>query len=172
MGTPGAPALVADSLTSSSVRLEWEEPKVPNLTYLVQWRYESAPTWQYCRNHTWIGHGSTVLVENLKPFTFYRFRVAILLPAHLAEPLVSEPSLVIGTLPGGPPSSPPSSVRAIATDPTRVSVSWKPGPFPNGPILSYVLSIDELPRGYKGHKVSIFFLYTIILFNCIWRIIR
>lgn len=69
--------------------------------------------------------------------------------------MASESSLVIGTLPSGLPSSPPSLVRATAPDPTRVSVSWLPGPFPNGPILSYVVSIDEQPNGYKAHKVKI-----------------
>lgn len=74
----------------------------------------------------------------------------------VTEPIVSEPSLVILTLASGLPRSKPHILTVTATDPTRVSVTWKPGPFPNGPILSYVLSIDELPFGYKAHKVIIF----------------
>ncbi|KOB74270.1 Tyrosine-protein kinase receptor, partial [Operophtera brumata] len=37
----------------------------------------------------------------------------------------------------GKPSSPPSALRAAAPDPTRVAISWEPGPFPNGPLISY-----------------------------------
>ena len=82
-----------------------------------------------------------------------QFRVTLL--AQESELTSSEPSLVIGTLPSGLPSSPPSLLRAAATDPTRVSASWSPGIAPNGPILSYVVAIDELPRGYKAHKVKL-----------------
>jgi hypothetical protein len=45
-------------------------------------------------------------------------------------------------------------VRATAVDSSRISVSWEPGPFPNGPVLSYVLQINELPEGYSALKVS------------------
>lgn len=83
----------------------------------------------------------------------FQFRIALLLSPHHSEPIVSEPSLVISTLPGGAPASPPNIVRATAADPSRVSVSWEPGPFPNGPILSYVLQINQLPQGYTALKV-------------------
>ncbi|XP_075227577.1 receptor protein-tyrosine kinase sevenless [Lycorma delicatula] len=152
IGTPPPPALVADTLTSTSLRLEWEGIRVPNISYLVQWRYEEiADTWQYCRNQSWGPH-PTVHVENLQPYTKYRFRIALLLSPHDSEPIVSAPSLVISTLPAGMPSSPPTIVRATPADPTRVSLSWEPGPFPNGPILSYVLQINELPDGYSALK--------------------
>lgn len=66
--------------------------------------------------------------------------MALLLSPH-SEPIVSEPSVVISTLAAGIPSSPPIIIRATAVDAKRISVSWKPGPFPNGPIHSYVLEI-------------------------------
>jgi len=72
IGTPSAPALVADTLTATSLSLEWEGFRYSNISYLVQWRYEElAGAWQYCRNQSW-GPNSTVLVENLQPYTKYR----------------------------------------------------------------------------------------------------
>lgn len=75
---PPAPALVADSLTSHSLSLEWDGPAGPaganiaNLSYLVQWRYEElAAAWQYCRNQSWGPH-STAHVDNLQPYSKYR----------------------------------------------------------------------------------------------------
>ncbi|XP_043279081.1 proto-oncogene tyrosine-protein kinase ROS isoform X3 [Venturia canescens] len=149
IGVPPAPALVADSLTATSLRLEWtgidiEKRHAGGVSYLVQWRYEElAETWQYCRNQSW-GQDDQILVENLQPYTKYRFRVAILLKStqHNPEPIVSAPSVVILTLAAGRPTSAPVIVRAAAVDSCRVSVSWEPGPFPNGPLASYVLQLQ------------------------------
>lgn len=45
-------------------------------------------------------------------------------------------------------------MRAVAVDHSRISISWEPGPFPNGPVLSYVLQIKDLhPIGYSALKV-------------------
>ncbi|XP_031846803.1 receptor protein-tyrosine kinase sevenless isoform X3 [Nomia melanderi] len=148
IGIPPAPALVADSLTATSLRLEWKgidiERRGGGISYLVQWRYEElAETWQYCRNQSW-GEDDQILVENLQPYTKYRFRVALLLKSsqHNPEPIVSAPSVVIRTLAAGFPTSAPVIVRAAVVDSCRVSVSWEPGPFPNGPLLSYVLRLQ------------------------------
>ncbi|XP_015429752.1 PREDICTED: proto-oncogene tyrosine-protein kinase ROS [Dufourea novaeangliae] len=148
IGVPPAPALVADSLTATSLRLEWKgidvERRGGGISYLVQWRYEElAETWQYCRNQSW-GEDDQILVENLQPYTKYRFRVALLLKSsqHNPEPIVSAPSVVIRTLAAGFPTSAPVIVRAAVVDSCRVSVSWEPGPFPNGPLLSYVLRLQ------------------------------
>ncbi|XP_011346152.2 proto-oncogene tyrosine-protein kinase ROS isoform X2 [Ooceraea biroi] len=148
IGIPPAPALVADSLTATSLSLEWKgvdiDRRAGGISYLVQWRYEElAETWQYCRNQSW-GEGDQILVENLQPYTKYRFRVALLLKSsqHNPEPIVSAPSVVILTHAAGLPTSAPVIVRAAAVDSYRVSVSWEPGPFPNGPLLSYVLRLQ------------------------------
>ncbi|XP_025159700.1 proto-oncogene tyrosine-protein kinase ROS isoform X2 [Harpegnathos saltator] len=148
IGTPPAPALVADSLTATSLSLEWKgvdiKRRAEGISYLVQWRYEElAETWQYCRNQTW-GEGDQILVENLQPYTNYRFRVAMFLKSsqHNPELIVSAPSVVILTRAEGLPTSAPVIVRAAAVDSYRVSVSWEPGPFPNGPLLSYVLRLQ------------------------------
>lgn len=62
--------------------------------------------------------------------------------------------MIISTLPRGIPSSEPVIVRVVAVDHNRISVSWEAGPFPNGPILSYVLQIRDLaPFGYSAIKV-------------------
>lgn len=166
IGETQAPALVADSLTATSLSLEWEIPsKLIELTrgkpyshrsYLVQWRFEEqAGDWKYCRNHS-MGSNSTVRVDNLQPYTKYRFRIAIMLSQTRDETLPSKQSVVISTLAAGKPMSKPSIVRAVAVDHTRISVSWEPGPFPNGPVLSYVLQIKDLSSdGYSALKVRI-----------------
>ncbi|XP_053678090.1 proto-oncogene tyrosine-protein kinase ROS [Anopheles nili] len=163
IGTPHAPALVADSLTATALALEWEVPeRLARLaryrnrgprSYLVQWRYEEvAGDWKYCRNQS-MGDSSTVRVDNLQPYTKYRFRVALLLSPHHDQVLTSEQSVIISTLPSGVPTSEPTIVRAVAVDHSRISISWEPGPFPNGPVLSYVLQIKDLhPTGYTALK--------------------
>ncbi|XP_045523257.1 proto-oncogene tyrosine-protein kinase ROS isoform X2 [Pieris brassicae] len=146
IGTPPAPALVADSLTATSLSLVWEgNPKLGNLTYLVQWRYEELPgSWQYYSNSSHSDR-SIIHVENLRPYTKYRFRLAIFLSGRngAGEPVYSAPSVVILTSDSGKPSSAPASLRAAAPDSSRVAISWEPGPFPNGQIISYVLRLAD-----------------------------
>ncbi|KAI5646079.1 protein tyrosine kinase domain-containing protein [Phthorimaea operculella] len=145
IGTPPAPALVADSLTATSLSLVWEPHMLGNLTYLVQWRYEELPgSWIYYSNTSHLDR-SIIHVENLRPYTKYRFRVAIFLSGHSTsgDPVYSAPSVVISTLEDGKPSSPPSALRAAAPDSSRVAISWEPGPFPNGPLISYVLRLTD-----------------------------
>ncbi|XP_011687300.1 PREDICTED: proto-oncogene tyrosine-protein kinase ROS isoform X2 [Wasmannia auropunctata] len=148
IGIPPAPALVADSLTATSLSLEWKGVDIDRragITYLVQWRYEErAETWQYCRNQSWDRESDQILVENLQPYTKYRFRVALLLKSsqHNPEPIFSAPSVVILTYAAGLPTSAPIILRSVPVDSYRVSVSWEPGPFPNGPLLSYVLRLQ------------------------------
>lgn len=85
IGTPPAPALLADSLTSTSLSLEWEVPDhLSNImkrrknvlrNYLVQWRYEeSGNDWKYYRNQS-MEDSTTIRVENLQPYTKYRVSV-------------------------------------------------------------------------------------------------
>lgn len=83
IGVPPAPALVADSLTATSLRLEWKgvdiKRRAAGISYLVQWRYEElAETWQYCRNQSW-GEDDQILVENLQPYTKYRVNLVFIL---------------------------------------------------------------------------------------------
>ncbi|KAF7989871.1 hypothetical protein HCN44_008545 [Aphidius gifuensis] len=149
IGILPAPALVADSLTATSLRLEWKGIDIKHrpigVQYLVQWQYEEhADDWQYCRNQSWDENDQMIFVDNLQPYKKYRFRVTLLLKSsqHNPKPIVSDPSVVIQTLAAGRPTSAPVIVRAVAVDSYRVSVSWEPGPFPNGPLLSYVLQLQ------------------------------
>ena len=48
IGTPPAPALVADTLTATSLSLEWEGTRYANISYLVQWRYEDLSLIHIC----------------------------------------------------------------------------------------------------------------------------
>jgi proto-oncogene tyrosine-protein kinase ROS len=88
IGTPSAPVLVADSLTASSLTLEWEiteklgflfrEKLKAQQSYLVQFRYEEVVgDWTFCCNQS-MGDNSTVRVENLQPYTKYRVSICIL----------------------------------------------------------------------------------------------
>lgn len=89
IGTPPAPALLADSLSSTSLSLEWEVPEhLSKLmkrrrnvlkNYLVQWRYEeSGNDWKYYRNQS-MEDTSTIYVDNLQPYTKYRVRFLFVL---------------------------------------------------------------------------------------------
>lgn len=80
--------MVADSLTATSLSLEWEVPeRLAKLTksrgrltknYLVQWRYEEVVgDWTFCRNQS-MGYNSTIRVDNLQPFTKYRVNFFLL----------------------------------------------------------------------------------------------
>lgn len=88
-------------------------------------------------------------------FYLLQFRVALMLSTDSELALFSEQSLIISTLAQGPPVSKPVIVRAIAVDHTRISISWGSGPFPNGPIVFYVLQIKDTNHdGYLALKVS------------------
>lgn len=189
IGNPPAPALVADTLTATSLSLEWEIPRrlaeitkgflEPPQNYLVQFRDDDTPgDWKFCDNHI-MENNTTIRVDNLQPYTKYRvcnclfflvenqmdvnhkysvlqFRIALPLSTKQQEFLFSDQSIVINTLPQGPPQEPPI-VRAIPVDHTRISVSWEPGANPNGPILSYKLQITDMaPDGYTALKVFFF----------------
>lgn len=88
IGNPPAPALVADTLTATSLSLEWEIPKKlaqitkgflePPQNYLVQYRYEESPgDWKFCTNHI-MEDNTTIRVEHLQPYT--KYRVSKILP--------------------------------------------------------------------------------------------
>lgn len=85
VGTPAAPALVAETLTATSLSLKCEIPDKliqltngrgphPAQTYLVQWLYEEVVgDWKFCRNQS-MGDNSTVKVDKLQPYTKYRVK--------------------------------------------------------------------------------------------------
>ncbi|KFM82027.1 Proto-oncogene tyrosine-protein kinase ROS, partial [Stegodyphus mimosarum] len=116
-----------------------------NISYLVQYRYSHSSDWEYYKPHNLL-RDNWLKVEDLHPYTKYRFRVAWILLENY-PPLFSEESIVISTLPYGAPSTSPTITCLTAVSCTRVSVSWNPPPFANGPILSYVLYIREYPVG-------------------------
>ncbi|KAH8022561.1 hypothetical protein HPB51_025658 [Rhipicephalus microplus] len=101
IGQPLPPYLVADSRTHDTVTIRWKtSPLAPNVTYLVQWKYEALPSdWEYYRPDLPLAK-NVLRIQGLRPYTKYRFRVAwILLPNQ--SPLFSQPSVVISTEPHG-----------------------------------------------------------------------
>ncbi|KAL1483200.1 hypothetical protein MTO96_013085 [Rhipicephalus appendiculatus] len=146
------PYLVADSRTHDTVTIRWKtSPLAPNVTYLVQWKYEALPSdWEYYRPDLPLAK-NVLRVQGLRPYTKYRFRVAwILLPNQ--SPLFSQPSVVISTEPHGVPSTPPKITSLTTVGPRSIAVSWDPPLFPNGPILSYALYLVEQPSGFTTVK--------------------
>ena len=89
---------------------------------------------------------------------FVQFRLMAVLASD-REPVTSDETSVITTLPSGLPSSAPLNLKAVVLDSFRVSISWDPPLFPNGPLISYSLNIKEaFPRGpqvYPGFQVNI-----------------
>lgn len=86
------PALIPDSLTSTSLSLEWSVPlkfselakgslfkKTKNEKYFVQCfeDYED-DFWKKCGNQT-IYENSTIYMENLQPYTKYKVRIMALI---------------------------------------------------------------------------------------------
>lgn len=116
-------------------------------------------------------------------FSFVQFRVALLLGSNATsttngnstavvgdrssttplrlhdhaffEPILSRESLVISTLAGDVPFSTPVNVRAAPIAPTSIGLSWQAGPFPNGPLLSYVLHITDDRHEEVINKVAV-----------------
>ncbi|XP_015793774.1 proto-oncogene tyrosine-protein kinase ROS-like [Tetranychus urticae] len=140
------PHPVANSIGNQSLLLEWHSHPQINLNYTIQYRYED-----YMENNTWFDYIetkdtfrriNTSFIENLKPFTGYRFRL-IYQPAPDCPPLHSMPSLVLRTLPWGRPSLPPEITKLEAATPNEIFVSWKATQFPNDHIIAYVLYLYE-----------------------------
>ncbi|GFQ68878.1 proto-oncogene tyrosine-protein kinase ROS [Trichonephila clavata] len=148
VGTPAQPYLVAETRTNTSITIEWGRSVYENISYLVQFRYDSHYSdWDYYKPGDIIKEKNSLKIENLHPYTKYRFRVAYILLENY-PPLFSWESVAISTLAYGVPSTAPIITCLTAVSCTRVSLSWDPPMFPNGPILSYVLFIEEFsPSG-------------------------
>jgi proto-oncogene tyrosine-protein kinase ROS len=86
----------------------------------------------------------------------FQFRLVIVLASD-REPLTSDESAPVLTLPSGLPSSPPVNLQAVVLDANRISISWDPPHYPNGPLVSYSLNIQEASSrnadSYQGSQV-------------------
>ncbi|CAG2100682.1 unnamed protein product [Medioppia subpectinata] len=147
VGTPSAPFLGADTLTNESLTIEWKSAPYPNITYLVQWRYEVlGGDWNYYMPDD-VLNASRVEIKGLNAYTQYRFRVEWIVLPEYGMTLFSHQSVTIATLAYGVPSTPPTITSAVAVSATQMSVSWEAPRFPNGPIISYALLLSEYPNG-------------------------
>lgn len=98
IGNPPAPMLVGRSVSGSSVGLRWSgAPEVEDVKYLVQYQQNKGPPeWVYYRPSHPV-NSTEIIVEDLKPYTKYQFRIAwLVLPRH--SPVLSNPSSWISTL--------------------------------------------------------------------------
>lgn len=81
LGVPPAPALLADSLNATFLKLEWTFSQAVEyeLNSHVQWKYEeifaSGNSWQYCQNAVWDKDSKVFYVDGLEPYTKYRVRI-------------------------------------------------------------------------------------------------
>lgn len=156
VGIPAAPYLVADSISNHSLTIEWNPApaRYSNITYLVQWKYENLPgDWNYYQPEMPLTK-NRLRIQHLKAYTMYRFRVAWIIMPQLT-PLMSNVSVIISTLPYGVPSTSPTITSLIAVSASQISVSWEPPAFPNAPIISYDLSVQEQPNGPRIVKDAI-----------------
>ncbi|XP_053212804.1 proto-oncogene tyrosine-protein kinase ROS-like isoform X2 [Panonychus citri] len=146
------PHPVANSIGNRSLLLEWSSHPEININYTVQYRFED-----YMENNTWYDYVPTrstyrginvSFIEDLKPFTDYRFRL-IYSPAPDCAPIQSRPSLVLRTLPWGRPIVAPEITRIEAPTPHEIFVTWRAPKFPNDHIIAYVLYLYEYATDEK-----------------------
>ncbi|XP_065345977.1 proto-oncogene tyrosine-protein kinase ROS isoform X2 [Cloeon dipterum] len=148
LGYPSTPALVADSLDSTSLSLEWNGVGQTDTLYGIQWKYEEVPSsrWTYCCNQTMLP-GTSRTIDNLVPYTKYRFRVAALVSNHSVFPQMvqfSEPSVVIGTKAAGLPASEPQMDIPVVNNEEPKNYLWQNVP----PGRDYSVSVAA--RNWEG----------------------
>ncbi|XP_059481438.1 proto-oncogene tyrosine-protein kinase ROS isoform X2 [Neocloeon triangulifer] len=148
LGYPSTPALVADSLDSTSLSLEWNGVGEADTLYGIQWKYEEVPSsrWTYCCNQTMLP-GTTRKIDNLVPYTKYRFRVAALVSNHSVSPQMvqfSDPSVVIGTKAEGLPASAPQMDIPVVSAEEPKYYLWQKVP----PGRDYSISVAA--RNWEG----------------------
>lgn len=99
-----------------------------------------------------------ILTLQLLFVTAFQFRLVIVLASD-REPLTSEESAPILTLPSGLPSSPPTNLQAVVLDANRIVITWDPPFYSNGPLVSYSLKIQEASsrnvESYHGSQVKL-----------------
>lgn len=88
-------------------------------------------------------------------FYIIQFRVALRLTPGDWYEIFSEPSSIIATSPGGLPTSPPRILTATPVSSSIISVIWEEGEFTNGPVISYILQVNEVPVGYAAVRVRL-----------------
>lgn len=108
----------------------------------------------------------SVLICN---FLLLQFRLVSVLASD-REPLVSEETQPVRTLPYGLPSRPPTNVNAIAVDWSSITISWDAPLFTNGPLVSYELEIQEKPSGYFAIEVRILLARRFQTYANKWRV--
>merc|ERR1719192_3289261 len=96
---------------------------------------------------------SRVRVVSLNSFTSYQFRLVL---ETSNEPLsISLPSYPVVTKAEGPPGSPPKLLAARQLRNLNINVTFQPPDFPNGPITSYNLYIQERSGGDRRKAFSV-----------------
>lgn len=88
----------------------------------------------------------------------FQFRLLVIIAAD-REPLISNETDIMTTLPYGAPKTVALNLTAVALDASRISIKWDPPLFPTRRLVSYHLSIRETyplsPPTQPGFKVQI-----------------
>ncbi|XP_077977455.1 proto-oncogene tyrosine-protein kinase ROS-like [Glandiceps talaboti] len=141
-GDPSEPLLVADSLTNTSLQLEWTAATNPDILYLIQWKYyDLVSDWTYYQPNQPL-NDTTVEITNLHPYTTYLFKVIWIITAK--DTLQSPPSLPMTTLPSGVPSSSPTITELSSPSHSTIYITWEAPLFINGPLTNYQISLIEI----------------------------
>ncbi|XP_076371531.1 cell adhesion molecule Dscam1-like isoform X2 [Tachypleus tridentatus] len=137
--------------TGRTITIKWNEPingHSPITRYHVQYKQKDSDTWEI---FTVPSNKITVTVENLLPANVYRFQVA----AENSIGLSNYSALYSEETEEEVPGAPPMNVKAIATGPNSIKVTWEPPRLElwNGSIKGYyigytILSSSE-PAMYK-----------------------
>lgn len=151
-----APEVERDSVTNSSVYLQWRTHElVPNISYTVQTQMpEISSDWQLCNSTKLIKELPVQFnVHNLHPYTTYKFKIV----AFIKNPdnfLESNASVSVTTFSYGKPSSPARIVSVTTPSPTVITVIWSPPLFPNGQLLGYKLIVVKSDNRNVLREVS------------------
>lgn len=179
--------MAGDSLRNDSIVLQWKISSHHNVSYLIQFRYSQLNTdWIFYRPDHPI-RTDHALIQNLQPYTAYRFRVLWLLndvtnvpqtsrytsnfeatsptlrprplistPVSKADsaptpfdserlqPIYSEESVEIRTLPYGSPSVAPRLVGCLPLSPERILITYDPPRFPNDRLIGFALTATPI----------------------------
>ncbi|XP_064013296.1 neogenin isoform X3 [Pogoniulus pusillus] len=140
---PSAPRDVVATLVSTRfIRLTWRtpvsDPQGDNLTYSIFYTREGINR-ERVENTTRAGE-TQVMIQNLMPETVYVFRVVA---QNKHGPGESSAPLKVATQPEVQLPGPAPNIRAYATSPTSVTVSWETPLSGNGEIQNYKLYYME-----------------------------
>uniref|UniRef100_A0A0A1XSK1 Protein sevenless n=1 Tax=Zeugodacus cucurbitae TaxID=28588 RepID=A0A0A1XSK1_ZEUCU len=120
----------------------------------IQYQYDkeniSEPqTWKNVANFDCNRHFVCEILNDLIPFTVYRFRFKLKFGKNTNQILYSPPAKPFKTKAKGVPLSKPLLKQAIGLDHNHISIIWEPGIFTCGPLKGYILTLENTNSSQK-----------------------